>query len=126
MKEEIENFLRKAEIFLKNAEFNFKNKDYDIAMFHLEQSAQFLIKAKLLELKGFFPKTHSLRKLLLELSEVFESEKIKNFIEENKKILRDLERAYISSRYFFEEFFEEEVLNAFEFVKKLKEILWKK
>jgi hypothetical protein len=37
-----------------------------------------------------------------------------------------LERAYISSRYFFEEFFEEEVLNAFEFVKKLKEFLWKK
>ena len=73
-------------------------------MFHLEQSAQFLIRAKLLELKGSFQKTHSLRKLLLELSEIFEKEKIKNFIEENKKILRDLERAYISSRYFLKNF----------------------
>jgi hypothetical protein len=39
--------------------------------------------------------------------------------------LRDLERAYISSHYIYEEFFEEEVKRAFEVVEKFKEILWK-
>jgi len=39
--------------------------------------------------------------------------------------LRNLERAHISSRYLYEEFFEDEVENAFETVKKLEEILWK-
>ncbi len=33
-------------------------------MFHIEQSMQLLIKAKLLDLKGNFERTHSLRKLL--------------------------------------------------------------
>lgn len=33
-------------------------------------------------------------------------------LRKTKKVLRDLERAYISSRYLYEEFFEEEVENA--------------
>ena len=94
-------------------------------MFHLEQTAQLLIKANLLEIKGSFQKTHSLRALLLELGESWKKEEIKKFIEENKEVLRDLERAYISSRYIYEEFFEEEVKRAFDVVEKLKEILWK-
>jgi len=94
-------------------------------MFHLEQVAQLLIKAKLLEVKGSFQRTHSLRTLLLELAESWKKEEIKEFIEENKEVLRDLERAYISSRYIYEEFFEEEVKRAFEVVEKLKEMLWK-
>ena len=41
-------------------------------MFNLEQAAQLLIKAKLLDIKGYYERTHSLRKLLLELREVME------------------------------------------------------
>jgi len=84
-------------------------------MFNLEQAAQLLIKAKLLDIKGYYEKTHSLRKLLLELREVWRKKEItkSKFIEENKKQLRDLERAYITSRYFFEEFFEDEVKRCF-------------
>jgi HEPN domain-containing protein len=125
MREEIEILLKRAEVFKRDAENNFKNKDFDICMFHLEQVAQLLIKAKLLEIKGSFQRTHSLRMLLLELAESWKKEEIKNFIEENKEVLRDLERAYISSRYIYEEFFEEEVKRAFEVVEKLKEMLWK-
>ena len=125
MREEIEILLKRAEVFKRDAENDFKNKDFDISMFHLEQVAQLLIKAKLLEVKGSFQRTHSLRMLLLELAESWKKEEIKNFMEENKEVLRDLERAYISSRYIYEEFFEEEVKRAFEVVEKLKEMLWK-
>jgi len=125
MREEIEILLKRAEVFKRDAENDFKNKNFDICMFHLEQAAQLLIKAKLLEIKGSFQRTHSLRTLLLELAESWKKEEIKKFIEENKEVLRDLERAYISSRYIYEEFFEEEVKRAFEVVEKLKEMLWK-
>jgi HEPN domain-containing protein len=125
MREEIEILLRRAEVFKRDAENDFKNKNFDICMFHLEQAAQLLIKAKLLEIKGSFQRTHSLRALLLELGESWKKEEIKKFIEENKEVLRDLERAYISSRYIYEEFFEEEVKRAFDAVEKLKEMLWK-
>jgi HEPN domain-containing protein len=125
MREEIEILLKRAEVFKRDAENDFKDKNFDICMFHLEQTAQLLIKAKLLEIKGSFQRTHSLRALLLELAESWKKEEIKKFIEENKEVLRDLERAYISSRYIYDEFFEEEVKRAFEVVEKLKEMLWK-
>jgi HEPN domain-containing protein len=125
MKEEIEILLRRAEAFKRNAQNDFENKNFDISMFHLEQAMKLLIKAKLLEVKGSFQKSHSLRTLLLELAENCKKEEIKKFIEENKEVLRDLERVYISSRYIYEEFFEEEVKRAFDVVEKLKEMLWK-
>jgi HEPN domain-containing protein len=125
MKEEIEILLKRAEVFKRDAENDFKNKNFDICMFHLEQATKLLIKAKLLEAKGSFQRTRSLRALLLELAESWKKEEIKEFIEENKEVLRDLERAYISYHYIYEEFFEEEVKRAFEVVEKLKEMLWK-
>lgn len=79
MKEEIKFYIERADKFIKNAKFNYENKDYDLAMFHIEQAMQ----------------------------------------------LRNLERAYITSRYFFEEFFKEEVEKSFEAFDKLKKILWK-
>jgi len=41
-----------------------------------------------------------------------------------KVVLRNLERAYITSRYYFEEFFKEEVEEAFKALEELKKILW--
>jgi len=69
MKEEIEILLKRTEAFKRDAESDFKNKNFDICMFHLEQTAKLFIKAKLLEIKGSFQRTHSLRALLLELAE---------------------------------------------------------
>jgi len=121
MKEEIRMYLERAEKFRRNAEFNFKNGDYDLAMFHIEQACQLMIKAKLLDLKGYFERTHSLRKLLSEI----DVEGVKEFLNKYKVVLRNLERAYITSRYYFEEFFKEEVEEAFKALEELKEILWK-
>jgi len=122
MKEEVRLYLERAKKFKKNAEFNFKNRDFDLAMFHIEMAMQLLIKAKLLHLKGSFERTHSLRRLLSELQDV---EGVEKFLKDYKIVLRNLERAYITSRYYFEEFFEEEVMEAFSALEKLEEILWK-
>lgn len=125
MREEIELFLRRAEIFRRDAEFDFRNGNYDICMFHLEQAFQLLIKAKLLEVKGSYSRTHLLRRLLLELAENWNRDDVLRFIEEYKTVLRDLERAYISSRYTYEEFFEEEVKRAFHAYEELRKLLWR-
>ncbi|MCS7121541.1 MAG: HEPN domain-containing protein [Archaeoglobaceae archaeon] len=74
---------------------------------------------KLLNDKGYFERTQSLRKLLLEFQD---KESVKEFLEKYKKVLRNLERAYVSSRYYFEEFFEDEVVEALE---ELRNLLWK-
>lgn len=124
MREEIEVLLRRAKIFEDDARYDFKNGNLDVCMFHLEQSAQLLIKAKLLDIRGSFGRTHSLRRLLSELAEKWKGIEIKRFIEENRRVLRDLERAYVSSRYLYEEFFEDEVKEAFEVLKELRSLLW--
>lgn len=98
--------------------------DYDLAMFHLEQACQLMIKAKILDLVGYYEKTHSLRKSLSDLSNVFRKDKIEEFISKNLASLRNLEFACITSRYLPEEFKKEEVVEALELYKKLKEILW--
>ncbi|MCS7144063.1 MAG: HEPN domain-containing protein [Archaeoglobaceae archaeon] len=122
MKEEIELYLRRAEKFEANAQFNFDRKDYDLAMFHIEQAMQLLIKARLLNEKGYFERTHGLRRLL---SEFQDKEGVREFVEKYKKVLRNLERAYVSSRYYFEEFFEDEVVEAFKALEELRSLLWK-
>jgi len=124
MKKEIEILLRRAEGFVKDSLEDLNRGDYDLAMFHLEQACQLMIKAKILDLVGYYEKTHSLRKLLSDLSNVFRKDKIEEFISKNWASLRNLEFACITSRYLPEEFKKEEVVEALELYKKLKEILW--
>ena len=124
MKENIRILLKRAESFIKDALENLKRGDYDLAMFHVEQACQLIIKAKLLDLTGYFERTHSLRRLLKDLSTIFKQEELEKFIDENWTILRNLEYAYIASRYLPEEFKKDEVDMALRFYKKLKNLLW--
>jgi len=124
MKREIEILLKRAEGFVKDALEDLKRDDYDLAMFHVEQACQLIVKAKLLDLTGYFEKTHSLRKLLGDLSSVLKKEEIEKFVNENWNTLRNLEFAYIASRYLPEEFKRDEVEEALRVYKKLWEILW--
>ena len=73
-------------------------------MFHKEQTCRLMLKAKILELAGYYERTHSLRKLLSDLSTVFKKTEIEEFISKNWTSLRNLEFAYITSRYLPEEF----------------------
>uniref|UniRef100_A0A7C5Z0F6 HEPN domain-containing protein n=1 Tax=Ignisphaera aggregans TaxID=334771 RepID=A0A7C5Z0F6_9CREN len=72
-----------------------------MCVFHLEQALQLLIKAKFLEVKGSYPRTHSLRRLLLKFTENWKREEVVRFLDEYRVILRSLERTHISSRFRF-------------------------
>ena len=122
MKKEVEILLKRAEGFLKDALEDLKRGDYDLAMFHIEQACQ--LKAKILEIAGYYERTQSLRKLLSDLSTVFKKTEIEEFVSKNWTSLRNLEFAYITSRYLPEEFKKEEVEAALELYKKLRDILW--
>ena len=81
MREEIEILLKRAGAFKRDAEVDYKNGDFDISMYHLEQAIQLLIKAKLLEIKGSYTRTRSLRRLLLELADYWDKNEIKEILE---------------------------------------------
>lgn len=123
MKEEIKMFLKRSVKFEKNAVWNLEQGDYDLAVFHVEQAMQLLVKAKLLELAGDFPKTHSIIALLELLYKITRDEKIKKFIKENRVKLARLIDAYVSSRYFVREFYREEAIEALNLFKELKKLL---
>ena len=124
MKKETKIFLKRADSFIKDSLVDLERKDFDLAMFHIEQACQLIIKAKLLDLTGYFRKTHNLRELLKDLAKIFKRSEINKFIEERWNTLRNLEFSYISSRYLAEEFRKEEVESALEIYEKLKKLLW--
>jgi len=66
--EEVEILKRKAEAFLRNSEYLIKIKEWDLAMFNLEQYCQLILKYKLLVLSGSYPRTHSIRELIRRLN----------------------------------------------------------
>ena len=124
MKKEIEILLKRAEGFADDALNDLEKSRFDLALVHIEQAMQLIIKAKLLDLKGYFEKTHSLRKLLEELAEIFKKEEIATFIEKYREILKIIEFSYIAGRYLMEEFEKADVKKAFEVYKELKSLLW--
>jgi HEPN domain-containing protein len=63
LKDKAELLLNRAKNFLVTAEDRFREKDWDLACFLAEQSAQLLLKGILLEIGGDFPNPHSIRKL---------------------------------------------------------------
>jgi len=118
MEEFVKKLIKRSERFFVNALKDFEEKEYDIAMFNLEQSLQLFLKAKIL-LKGIqFPKTHEIEKLIEFLSKI---EKEIKLSEKEKKVLKNLEQAYISSRYLPFSFSEEDVKDAIELVKKIRD-----
>jgi len=124
MKKEIELLLKRAEGFADDALNDLEKARFDLALVHIEQAMQLIIKAKLLDLKGHFEKTHSLRKLLEELAEIFKKEEITTFIEKYREILKIIEFSYIAGRYLMEEFEKADVKKAFEVYKELRSLLW--
>jgi HEPN domain-containing protein len=114
--EEAEVLKKRAEAFLRNAERLIKDKEWDLAIFNLEQFCQLILKYKFLIKKGSYPRTHSLRTLIRilaqdnpELLELVESEK-------NLHYVARLEEAYIVARYLPYIFEEKEVKDVYRFV----------
>ena len=105
MREDVEVFLRKAEKFDSAGRYFLKEGVYDLAAFHVEQALQLHLKYILAKAIGYFLKT--LTKLLKELSKL--DDEFMRFYQDNEIILKDIEDAYILSRYFPREYSENEV-----------------
>jgi len=90
---------RRATEFLELAKEALRRKNYDISCFLSELAAQLHVKSVLLEEVGDFPRTHSMRTLLAEVSKSLWGEKIRAFIQDNRVRLIALEDAYIIARY---------------------------
>ena len=97
---------RRARGFLEAAEYMLSRGMYDLAGFSSEQASQLYLKATLLELRGDYPKTHSIIALLKGLQRL--DGRVKRFISENREGLHFLEDTYLTSRYFVKSFDEED------------------
>lgn len=124
MKEFVEKLKKHADRFFENAISDYKTRNYDVAMFNLEQAAQLYIKSKILSFGVQFPKIHQLKKLLIFLKKL--GEKGVDNILKDSTILETLDFAYISSRYLPFSFTKKDVEKAIKFVRKLRKILWKR
>lgn len=112
--EEAEIIKKRAEAFLSNAERLVDEKEWDLAVFNLEQYAQLILKYKLLIKRGSY--RHSLRSLIRILAEI--NPTIKVLIEDEKylHLIARLEEAYIQARYMPYTYEEKEVLSLYKFV----------
>ncbi|HEW64327.1 HEPN domain-containing protein [Fervidicoccus fontis] len=117
--EEAEIIKRRAEAFLRNSEDLIGKKEWDLAVFSLEQYCQLILKYKMLVHFGTYPRTHSIRRLIKDLTKI--NTKLRSFIEDEDKLhyIARLEEAYVASRYFPYTYEEKETISLFKFVKEV-------
>jgi HEPN domain-containing protein len=97
--EEYEALLKRSDGFLETALMQARAGMYDLAVFSLEQSLQLFLKATLLRVGADYPRTHSMRRLLMLLTEVTGRSELRELASRYSVELGALEDAYISSRY---------------------------
>ncbi|MGC8674787.1 HEPN domain-containing protein [Fervidicoccus sp.] len=117
--EEAEIIKRRAEAFLRNSEDLIGKKEWDLAVFSLEQYCQLILKYKMLVHFGTYPRTYSIRRLIKDLTKI--NTKLRSFIEDEDKLhyIARLEEAYVASRYFPYTYEEKETISLFKFVKEV-------
>jgi len=121
--EEAEILRKRAYAFLRNAERLFEEGEYDLAAFSIEQFCQLLVKYKLLIKTGSYPRSHSLMRLLRELSKAVPERNLTSFINSNVMYLTKIEDAYIGSRYLPRIYEKREVEELLRFAKVFKEVV---
>lgn len=107
---------------MRDAEFDFEQGDYDLVLFHIEQFVQLYSKYLLYKKIEDYPKTHSIIRLLRDVSKVYESKELETFIDENLEGLYLLEEAYISSRYLPREYEREIAIKIIDLGKRILEV----
>ena len=117
--EEAEILRERAEAFLKNAERLIAEGIYDLAAFNIEQYCQLMLKYKLLIKTGTYPRTHSIIRLLRELSKI--AEELKGLLNNREAMiyLTKIEDAYIGARYLPRRYEEIEVKEMLRFTKEV-------
>ncbi|MDI6757895.1 MAG: HEPN domain-containing protein [Endomicrobiia bacterium] len=119
MKKELEFLKRRAGKFHSYAVVAFKNGDYEIAAFNIEQALQLYLKYTLGVLLGDFPKTHSISRLLENVSKASGVKSFLAFIEKEPNIVSNLEEVYLTARYLPAEFTKNQVANLISFAEKV-------
>lgn len=117
--EEAEILRERAEDFLKNAKRLIDENIWDLAAFNLEQYCQLLLKYKLLLKTGTYPRTHSIIRLLRELSKL--EPELNELLNNESHIifLTKIEDAYIGSRYLPRRYEEKEVKTILKFIEEV-------
>ena len=91
---------------------------YDLAAFNIEQYCQLILKYKLLVKTGTYPRTHSIMRLIRELSEI--SQNLRELLRGDRILyLTKIEDAYIGARYLPRRYEEEEVRSLLNFVREV-------
>ncbi|MEM4155905.1 MAG: HEPN domain-containing protein [Archaeoglobaceae archaeon] len=119
MKREIVVFAERAKKFEEVAKYLYRTKVFDLSAFNVEQALQLYLKFILAKELGYFPKTHSLTRLFNDLSKLDKA--FLEFYEENEIIIKDIEDAYILSRYLPRDYSEKEVELMINTLEKFKE-----
>lgn len=117
--EEAEVIRERAGAFLKNAERLVKEEVWDLAAFNIEQYCQLMLKYKLLVKTGTYPRTHSIVRLVRELTRISQSTKPLLDDMNNMVYLTKVEDAYIGARYMPRRYEESEVRSVLKFVKEV-------
>ncbi len=119
---EVELFKKRSKIMLKEARAQLSKGHYDLAVFLAEQAVQLYLKAVILNKTGTMSRTHTIRDLMGALRIIYpkKAKEIDNFVKQNRSLFIRLEEAYISSRYLFREYREDE---AEELVKFAEEVM---
>ncbi|MCS6769321.1 MAG: HEPN domain-containing protein [Candidatus Caldarchaeum sp.] len=113
---EAEVIRRRAEAFLNNASNLLEQREWDLAVFCLEQYCQLILKYKLLVESGAYIRTHSLRRLIRELAKY--NPKIDSLVRDEQSLhyVARLEEAYVAARYLPYNYEEREALSLHRFV----------
>ncbi len=107
-KSEVETLRRRALEFLEEAHIALERGSYDIPCFLSEQALQLYLEYTLLMLVGDYPRTHSIRRLLGELTRILGSKELEDYVKANRARLIALEDAYLMARYFTSEYSRED------------------
>ncbi|WP_088884627.1 HEPN domain-containing protein [Thermococcus gorgonarius] len=122
--EEVETLLRRSVDYLELANSAFESEKYDAAIFLAEQALQLHLKALLIKYADLRIRSHSLRELLYRLGQVFKLEdRVEEFIRANRKLLRELEDAYIGTRYEAKSYCREDAEELIEFVTRVMDFV---
>lgn len=119
---EFEVLRKRALHMVTTAENAFENGFYDVSCFLAEQALQLYLKAMLLKLLGGYPRTHSIRRLLGELSKLVDS-RLEEFCRVNRVRLSALEDAYLMARYFVKPYYREDAEDMIKLVRDVIRLL---
>ena len=123
MREEIE-FLKKQSLNAYDlSKKAFQDGNHNWAIFLLEQAIQLMIKYLLAFKIGYFSKTHKLKTLFEEVSELYPE--FHEFYRNNRHKLEVIEDSYLLARYLGKDYSREDVEDKFELFEELKKMVEK-